>query len=67
MRLLKHSEEEVLLAMLKLYTAHCSKMQQRWRKSVAYHEIFNTWQDAKDKATEIVDRVLEDDEGPPGW
>ncbi len=61
MRRLKHSEEAILLAMLKLYVEHCSRNQQRWRKSVAYHEIFNTWQDAKDEAQQVVDLVLEEE------
>ena len=67
MRRLKHSEEEVLLGMLKIYTEYCSKNQQRWRKSMDYPYIFKTWQDAKAEAKRVVDLVLEEEIQITNW
>lgn len=67
MRRLKHSEETILLEMLKIYTEYCSKNQQRWRKSVDYPYIFKTWQDAKAEAKRVVDLVLEEEIQITNW
>ena len=53
----RYHEMQIMQEMLVEYEKHCSAMQQRWRKSADYPSIFKGWQEKKELARAVVQRV----------
>ncbi len=62
---LTYSEQTLLEEMRNVYIQHCSKMQQHWRKSARYQQLFKDYEAKKVKARGLV-TYLQGDLDPDG-